>query len=192
MGWRPVQGIPRLLPESSWDRLQFPSDPSKIWIDGYFITANPIQLIRWHPWASKCSTKSCYATFSKVHPKISPNSHFMMLFNALSTECINKGVSFNQKKKKIHLLMISIPFSTSPFGQTCIYTWHTFTFVTFCSQHLPYCSGLQGFKNLCVALPKGNIFDVSIKMQHRTTTNKTRQGRASWPPNSVINLVKGT
>ena len=40
MDWRPVQGVPRLLPDDRWDRLQPPRDPTdglsryKKWLDG--------------------------------------------------------------------------------------------------------------------------------------------------------------
>jgi len=41
MDWRPVQGVPRLLPDDRWDRLQPPCDPTdglsgyKKWMDGW-------------------------------------------------------------------------------------------------------------------------------------------------------------
>lgn len=53
--------------------------------------------------------------------------------------------------------MTIIPFYTRPLGQTL----HVYV----------------GFKNSWVTQPEGNIFDAYIKMQHRTTTNKTTQGR---------------
>ena len=40
MDWRPVQGVPRLLPYDLWDRLQPPRDPTdglsgyRKWMDG--------------------------------------------------------------------------------------------------------------------------------------------------------------
>jgi len=43
IAWRPVQGVPRLLPDNHWDRLQPPSDPTdrlsgyRKWMDGSLI-----------------------------------------------------------------------------------------------------------------------------------------------------------
>ncbi|KAF4072258.1 hypothetical protein AMELA_G00261040, partial [Ameiurus melas] len=40
MDWHPVQGVPRLVPDASWDRLQVPRDPEegvsgRRWMDGW-------------------------------------------------------------------------------------------------------------------------------------------------------------
>ncbi|XP_061604609.1 transmembrane protein 184B-like isoform X2 [Phyllopteryx taeniolatus] len=38
IGWRPVQGVPRLLPEDSWDRLQYARDPSEAFVIYNFLS----------------------------------------------------------------------------------------------------------------------------------------------------------
>ena len=51
MDWRPVQGLPRLLPDDRWDRLQPPRDPTdglggyRKWMDGWMDRAWPLRAL---------------------------------------------------------------------------------------------------------------------------------------------------